>query len=550
MRDWNYEAFVSYGRTKEAQNSTGQVNVPNLRQALDAVPGSAGAAVCRDANAVAEGCVPINIFGPGTIMPEALKYVTAPGSLLTSVTQKLAGASVNGELWQLPAGKVGLAAGVEWRSEESSAVPDPLTQAGLNAGNATPPTYGKFQVREVFAETRVPLLKDRPYARELSLLATFRHGDYSTVGSTNSWNVGGEWSVTPDIKLRATRAQSTRAPNINELYQSPTQDFPTGLVDPCEGVTAGMTSPLAVNCMAAPGVQANMAANGGVFSLQQQDRQGISGYNAGNPDLKAEKGRSTTIGLVLTPRSIAPLSGATFTVDYFRISIADAIVATERQYALDQCYNAGNPLFCSFIKRRPAAVGNLSAGLIEYSDTAVTNSGGLGTEGVDLTAAWAGRAGPGRLSARLAYTHLRKLWTQATPGPEDQRNNDVGEVTSSQVNAPRNKAVLNAAYKWRDFGLNWTATYNGPVALDDQFLKSLEIAPGAVKIGSRTYNDFQLTYDLRRSVQFYLGLDNAFNAKPPPIISGLPGNTTGAETDASTYDPIGRRYYLGLRVTL
>lgn len=51
-------------------------------------------------------------------------------------------------------------------------------------------------------------------------------------------------------------------------------------------------------------------------------------------------------------------------------------------------------------------------------------------------------------------------------------------------------------------------------------------------------------------MQFYLGLDNAFNAKPPPIISGLPGNTTGAETDASTYDPIGRRYYLGLRVSL
>jgi len=549
-RDWNYEAFISYGRTKEAQSSTGQVNVPNLRYALDAVPDTTGAAVCRDANAVAEGCVPINIFGLGTVTPGALKYVTAPGSLLTSITQKLAGASVNGELWQLPAGKIGLAAGVEWRSEESNAVPDPLTQAGLNAGNATPPTYGKYQVREAFVETRVPLLKDRPLARDLSLLATFRHGDYSTVGSTNSWNAGGEWSVTPDIKFRATRAQSTRAPNINELYQAPSQDFPTGLVDPCEGVTSGMGSPLAVNCMAAPGVQANMAANGGVFTLQQADRQGISGYNSGNPNLKAEKGRSTTVGLVLTPRSVAALAGATFTIDYFKIDIADAIVATERQYALDQCYNAGNPVFCGFIKRRPVAVGNLSAGSIEDSDTAVTNSGGLGTEGVDLTASWAGRMGPGRLSTRLAYTRLRELWTQATPGPEDQRNNDVGEVTSSQINAPRNKAVLNAAYKWGNFGLNWTATYNGPVALDDQFLKSLDIAPGAVKIGSRTYNDFQFTYDLRKSIQFYLGLDNAFNAKPPPIISGLPGTTTGAETDASTYDPIGRRYYLGLRVTL
>jgi hypothetical protein len=48
----------------------------------------------------------------------------------------------------------------------------------------------------------------------------------------------------------------------------------------------------------------------------------------------------------------------------------------------------------------------------------------------------------------------------------------------------------------------------------------------------------------------YLGLNNAFDAKAPSIITGLPGSTTGTETDASTYDPIGRRVYVGLRVTL
>jgi outer membrane receptor protein involved in Fe transport len=71
-----------------------------------------------------------------------------------------------------------------------------------------------------------------------------------------------------------------------------------------------------------------------------------------------------------------------------------------------------------------------------------------------------------------------------------------------------------------------------------------------VGVGSRAYNDFQFTNDLRKSMQLYLGLDNAFNAKAPPIISGLPGDKTGTETDTSTYDAIGRRYYLGLRVTL
>ncbi|WP_332851495.1 TonB-dependent receptor plug domain-containing protein [Duganella sp. S19_KUP01_CR8] len=560
VKDWNYETYVTYGKTKEAQSSTGQVNIPNLRNALSAIPGVAGGApVCSDANAVAEGCVPINIFGFNTVTPEALKYVTAPGSLLTAVTQKLAGASVSGDLFELPAGKVGLAAGFEWRSEESSSVPDPLTQAGLNAGNATPPTYGKFQVREAFVETRIPLLKDKPFAKDVSFLGTFRHGDYSTVGSTNSWNAGGEWAVTSDFKIRATRAQSTRAPNINELYQAPSQDFPNGLVDPCEGVSSSAGTALATNCKNAPGVAANMAAHGGIFTLGQPDQQGISGYNTGNPDLKAEKGRSTTIGIVVTPRSIPLLNKVTFTADYFKINIADAIVGTDRQYALDQCYNQNNQVFCKFITRRPVQTGNLSAGSIKYSDTAVTNSGGMGTEGIDMTVSWADKVGPGRLSAQLAYTYLRQFWRRDIP--EDKanpsltpRNDDVGEITANNINAPRNKAVLNTAYKWGSFGATWTATYTGPVALDDQFLKSLSIAPGTVGVGSKTYNDFQFTYDIKKeakkSMQVYFGINNAFDAKPAPIISGLPGSSTGTETDASTYDAIGRRYYLGLRVSL
>jgi outer membrane receptor protein involved in Fe transport len=549
IKDWSYEAFIAYGKTKEAQSSTGQVNVMSLRNALEAIPGPDGTPVCRDVHAREEGCVPISLFGYNSITPDALKYVTAPGSLTTAITQKLAGGSVSGELpVGLAAGRIGIAAGLEWRDEDSSAIPDPLTQSGLNAGNALPPTFGSFTVREAFVETRVPLLKDQPFARELSFLGTARHGDYSTVGSTNSWNAGLEWGLTSGFKLRGTRAQSTRAPNINELYQAPSQDFPTGLVDPCEGVSSSGTSALAVNCRNAPGVAANMAAHGGIFTLNQADQQGISGYDRGNPRLKAEKGRSTTIGLVITPRSIPMLSRFTFTVDYFNIKIADAIVPTDRQYALDQCYNQNNPTFCSFITRRPTAVGNLSSGSIKYSDVAVANTGGFGTEGVDLTGSWSDKVGPGNLSARLAWTWLRDLWQKATP--EAEKNFDVGEITANNTNAPRNRANLNLAYKWGNFGATWVATYTGPVSLDDQFLKSLSIAPGTVGVGSRTYNDFQFTYDVRKSMQLYLGLDNAFNAKAPPIITGLPGNKTGTETDTSTYDAIGRRYYLGLRVTL
>jgi outer membrane receptor protein involved in Fe transport len=539
---WNYEVFGAYGKTKESQDSSGQVNVLNFRNALEAIPGPNGSVVCRDANAVAQGCVPASVFGLNALSPEAVRYIAAPGSLQTSTTQKLAGGSLSGELFDLPAGAVSLATGFEWRKEESRATPDALTQSGLNAGNAIPETAGSFSVKELFIESRVPILKDVAFARSLSFLGAFRAGDYSTVGRTNSWNAGFEWQPTGDIKLRATRALSTRAPNINELFLSPSQDFPSGLVDPCVGVTATSTGQFDAACRAAPGVLANINANGS-FTLNQSDLQGVSGYNRGNPNLKEEKGRSTTVGLVLTPRSVPMLSRMTFTADYFKIDIADAIVSTPRQYALQNCYSGASTAFCDFIRRRPAAIGANSAGSLDEIDTAVSNSGGLGTEGVDVTAAWSDQVGPGRMNARLAYTYVRELWDRPLPDSEiDPREGEIG--------AAKNKATLNLGYRWNGFNIQSTVSYIGKSYLDDQFLSQFDLAPRSIGVGSRTYTDLQVTYALHRTTELYFGLDNVFDTKAPPIISGLAGNDTGTETDAGTYDPIGRRFYVGLRMRL
>jgi outer membrane receptor protein involved in Fe transport len=486
--------------------------------------------------------VPINVFGYNTISPEALRYVNAPGSLVTAATQKLAGATISGEPFQLPAGALGLAGGFEWREETSRSEADALTQAGLNAGNAAPPTYGEFSVKEFFLEARVPLLKDMPFAKSLSASTAVRRGDYSTVGSTNSWNVGAEWSPVSDVKFRATRALSTRAPNIDELFQPAQQTFPTGLIDPCIGVTATSAGAVSDACRAAPGVNANIAANGR-FTLNQSDTQGVSGYNRGNPLLGEEKGRSTTIGVVVTPRSIPMLSKFTFTADYFDIKIADAIVSTPRQFALDQCYGGGNTALCSFITRRPTVIGANSAGSLDEIDSAATNSGGVANEGVDVTAAWADRVGPGRLNARLSYTRLLEGYDIPLPGAEQ-------DVWAGEVGDAKHRAGLNLGYEIGKFKLNSTVTYIGRSALDDGFLGAFDLPAESIKIASTTYVDFQGTYQLTKAAQLYAGVDNAFDRAPPPIISGLPGNSTGTETDASTYDPIGRRFYVGLRVTL
>jgi outer membrane receptor protein involved in Fe transport len=546
---WDYEVFAAYGQTKEAQTSTGQVNVLNFRNALEAIPddgdlngnGSTTDAICRDANARAQGCVPISVFGYNSIDPAAAKYVNAPGMLATFTSQKLLGANVSGEPMQLPAGPLGVAAGFEFREEYARSEFDPLQQAGLNAGNAIPRTEGKFDVKEYFIETRIPLIKNAPFAKSLSFLGAVRSGDYSTVGSTLSWNAGLEWSPNSDFKVRATRALSTRAPNINELYSPPSQDYPTGLVDPCLGVTATSVGTKDSACRAATGVSQNIAANG-QFALNQSDLQGVSGYNRGNPKLGAEEGKSWTFGVVVTPRSIDALKRFTFTADYFDIKIADAIVETPRQFALDQCYS-GDAGFCSLITRRPTAIGANSAGSISYIDKVVSNSGGVGTQGVDLTATFSDKVGPGNLTARLAHTYVKKGYTIPLPGAEpDQFAGEIG--------APKHRSALTLGYKWGAFGISTNTTYIGESYLDDQFLISNGLEPRSLKVGSKVYNDVQFTYSMDKKTQFYFGIDNLTNTKPAPIISGLPGNDTGTETNAGTYDPIGRRYYLGLRVSL
>ena len=541
-KTWDYDIYVAYGSTHESQVSGGQVNVLNFRNALEAIPDpnnvNGTGAMCIDAQARSQGCVPLNIFGFNTISPAALKYISAPGLLGTFTTQKLFGATITGEPYMLPAGPLGIAAGVEFRKEFARSEFDPLQQAGLNGGNAIPRTEGSFDVKEYFAEARVPLLKDQPFAKSLSATGAVRSGDYSTVGNTISWNAGLEWAPISELKFRGTRALSTRAPNINELFSPPSQNFPTGLTDPCIGVTATSTGPTAAACRADPGVVANIAANG-VFTQTQADLQGISGFDRGNPQLKAEKGHSTTLGLVWTPATISWLKNFAFTVDYFDIKIDDAIVPTPRQFILSQCYG-GDASFCQFITRRLTVSGPNSAGSLEFIDSAQTNSGDYVTSGIDVTVAYSDKVGPGRLNARLAWTHLMKGYITPLPGaPRDQFAGEIG--------SPKEKGYLTLGYEWGPWGITSQTTYLGKSSLDDQFLAGFDVPPGSFGIGSKTYNDFQLRYT-DRMVQYYAGIDNAFGTKPPPVISGLPGDNTGTETQAGLYDPIGRRFYGGVRI--
>lgn len=536
---WDYDAYIGYGATKESQVNSGQVNVLTFRSALEAIPDGNGGAMCLDANARAQGCVPVNVFGFNSISPAALAYIQAPGLLSTFTSQKLAGATVRGDLFNMPAGPVSLAAGLEWREEYARSEFDPLQQAGLNAGNAIPRTEGKFDVKDGFVEARVPLLKDVPFAKSMALSGAVRAGKYSTVGDTTSWTAAFEWAPVADVRVRATQARATRAPNINELYSPPSQTFPS-VSDPCVGVTATTPGVLGERCRAAPGVAANIAANG-AFTQTQADLQGTSGFNRGNPNLMEEKGDSTTLGIVFTPIGVPALRNFTFSADWFKIKIDDAIVSTPRDFILQQCYT-GDASFCQFVVRRPTQQGPNSAGALWFVDSAVTNSGGLFTQGYDVTVNYADKVGPGRLSSQLAYTRVTKGYVIPLRGsdPDD---------FAGEVGAAKDKFTLKLGYTLGAFGISTTTSYIGKSALDDQLLASFDAPKGSITVPAKTYVDFQVNYTYQKAT-FYFGMDNAFNTKAPRFdTNGLvTGGVTGAGTASDVYDAIGQRYYAGVRV--
>ncbi|WP_196490056.1 TonB-dependent receptor domain-containing protein [Erythrobacter donghaensis] len=545
---FNWDLSYNYGRVTENQISSGQVNVVNFRDALavraevgdENGNGIAGEAICIDDEARANGCAPANIFGAGSLSQQAVNYIAAQGTFQTGITQQVVQGNISGELFELPAGPVGIAVGFEYRKESSFEDNDALTNAGLNAGNVLPDTSGSFDVAEAYGELRVPLLSEKPFFELLEIGGAVRVSDYSTVGTTFSWNVTGTWQPIEDIRFRGTIAEAVRAPNVAELFSGLSQTFPSGLVDPCVGIGATGGGALGDNCRADPGVAANIAANG-VFTLSQPDIQGISGFNGGNPNLGEETARSYTAGVVINPRSINALRNLTITGDYYDYTIDDVISGFPRQFSLDQCYAQGNQTFCDLIVRRPTATSNNSAGSIDLINALSVNAAVLKTSGFDITAQWFTNPGffeNDRLTLRGAYTHVIEYdffsLPTAAPDPSD------GEIGTAA-----DRFTANVAYQTNDVRLTFNGTFIGKSFVDDQF-----DGPRAYSVPAEFYLDAQATFFANDEFEVYLGVDNLLDNDAPNILNGIPGNVTGADTAADVYDVFGRRYYAGVRLKL
>ncbi|MFY7852622.1 MAG: TonB-dependent receptor domain-containing protein, partial [Brevundimonas sp.] len=342
---WNlsYDVSLNYGRTEGESSSKARLE-DRYFAAIDAVRAPNGQIVCRSTldptalprkgqlgpnpggripfNTFRPGagspCQPLNLFGLNRASPEALAFLDYSAVDVFTIQQTVLTGLLSGDsssLFELPGGPVAFVIGGEYRKEESVFDGDDFVNQGFNfESRSVADVSGEFDVQEIFAEIRAPLLADLPFAHELTLTGAVRAGEYSTVGSTTTWKYDLIWSPIPDIRFRGGQAQTVRAPNISELF-APVSTFNARPIDPCDENNIRL-GPNPANRLA------NCRADGIPAGFTDPLTSQFAGRAGGNPNLSEEESESFTYGVVLQPRFIPGLS---ITVDYYNVEISNAI---------------------------------------------------------------------------------------------------------------------------------------------------------------------------------------------------------------------------------
>ncbi|MDH3442159.1 MAG: TonB-dependent receptor, partial [Gammaproteobacteria bacterium] len=267
---WSYEVSANYGRFEQNISRTNQIVNDRWFAALDAVTDPVtGQPACASSvdplRAPGEtpfgipsydpgyftftpgdgSCVPLNIWnGLGGLTRDALDFMLTDEWDKLVIDQFVFSAFMTGDtsdFFEMPAGPISFAAGLEYRDESSDADFDAWQRGVLPAGSpfgagtniadvsgnssltfrpqiSVANEDGSYDVTDVFFEASIPLLSDATFARELTIDVAARQSDYSTIGGTTTWKTNLIWAPVDSFAFRGTYSEAVRAPNITELF--------------------------------------------------------------------------------------------------------------------------------------------------------------------------------------------------------------------------------------------------------------------------------------------------------------------------------------------
>ncbi len=553
----SWEIGYTYGEVSDRNDETGTIDVGRLQNSVDAVTdtlgvvnGTPGQTVCRVQLLAAQGvagfsttdpeissCIPGSLFGAGGLTPTIPYVVTSIGRTNKNTQHDVLG-FVSGDLFDLwGAGPIQFSVGGEYRKESAQGTvefqdTDPRI---LFANTGSDFAKRSFDVAEGFFEARIPLLSDLPFVKSLEAGGAVRVSDYSSIGTTTTWNVNGIWSVNDSLTFRGTYGIAVRSPNLDELFAPASQTF-VQINDPC-------SQPI-INATNDPVIQANRIANCaalGIPSTYVDPNPGTSnpGNNSGNPFLLEEKSTSYTASLIWTPEFIDNFS---LVVDFFDIEIEDAIAAAGIQAVANLCVdgNTLNTPFCNTFTRDPGTFE-----IIDFIQGAV-NFSSLETQGVDFAArystdlsdGWFTSQGavPGTLSFNLRGTYLiRRNDFANIVDPTDATELD------GNINFPRVRFLFTTSWEYGKLRLSHDLDFitsqeiNESNAFDVNTDSGLQVFRTT---GRFTQHDLTATYDVNDNFAVRAGVVNLFDNEPPVQVGFN-----------DLYDLFGRRFFVGASAT-
>jgi iron complex outermembrane recepter protein len=321
------------------------------------------------------------------------------------------GLTLSGFAFDMPAGPMGWAAGIEYADTRYRDIYDSYREANNVIGSAGNTASGERDRFAAFGEVLIPLLDT------LEMTIAARYDDYSDFGTAFSPTIAFRYQPIDQLMLRASYGQGFRAPTLIQLNQvrSESNNPVTDLLF-CEqqGLPVG----------------------------ECPTRQ-VTNFSGGNPDLNSEESESFNFGAVYQP-----FDGLSFTADLYRIDLDDAISQIGLG-ALLSLEREGQDL--------PAGtrIVRLPNGSIDFIETGQANVQTVRVEGWDLRADHTLNAGDmGIFNTSLQYSRIKTYDFTSLPG-------GTSTNLAKRFGSPSHRANLGLRWAMGDFTVNYTGRWIG-----------------------------------------------------------------------------------------
>jgi iron complex outermembrane receptor protein len=430
---------------------------------------------------------------------DALEKVKYKGAFQTGkTTMSQIDGNISGEIFQLPAGAVAMAAGFDLRHEtyfyNQDVAAEPIL---LSPGNANLPKASR-NVKAVYTEFIAPVTKD------LELQFALRRDQYSVFGATTNPKVAFRYQPANWLLFRGSANKGFLAPSFTQLYTGQLQgELASGVID-------------TVGCAAHPGD----------IRFCAPDR--FDFLSGGNKDLKPETSKQGTLGLVMEP-----FKGFSASFDWWAINMKDRILNRSATIVLQ------NPVALAENIHRN------SDGTIQYVQAGWINASGAKTRGVDV-----GLRGDGKFDGGYKWAAtLDGTWTQSYQFAEIE-----GQPFKEYVG---NFFTRDLYLRWKHSATfsvsrgDWSGLLSNTYAsgYKDQLPNGGIGAPPVgfnPKVGSYTVFGLSATYTGIKNMTLTAGVQNLFD-RDPPFTAHNVDDVVGAGWDPRVADPRGRAYTFSVK---